>query len=272
MGLREPRVITTNPLLAGLAPFDWAHSVTFFATDDWRAYGKHRQWWPAYEKSFRRFALSGRRLCAVSAPIVERIAPVGPAIVVPNGIEPTEWLPLPPAPKWMAELPAPRLLYLGSLDSRLDLRALEALAEHMPHATLLLVGPAIDTGALNSLQERQKNIVVRPSVDRREVAGITRAANVCLIPHESNLLTQAMSPLKLYEYLAAGRPVVATDLPPLREISDRISLVRPGEDWAPHVENALAQEPPTELERVGFVRENSWVARQDRLLELALAE
>ena len=97
-GLREPVFITTNPLVAGFADLRWAGPVTFYATDDWTAYGARRAQWPAYGEAYERIAAAGHRLVAVSQPIVERIGPTGPSLVVPNGIVPGDWTDPPPAP------------------------------------------------------------------------------------------------------------------------------------------------------------------------------
>jgi hypothetical protein len=58
----------------------------------------------------------------VTQAIIDRIRPSGPHAVVPNGIEPHEWISPDPAPAWFGALPGPRLLYVGSLDHRLDIR------------------------------------------------------------------------------------------------------------------------------------------------------
>src|ERR1700710_138631 len=61
MGLEEPVVITSHPLLAGFADLSWARAVTFYATDDWSAYPPARRWWPAYRESYARVRERGRR-------------------------------------------------------------------------------------------------------------------------------------------------------------------------------------------------------------------
>ena len=53
---------------------------------------------------------------------------------------------------------------------------------------------------------------------RPEIVSLIGTAEACLIPHVGNRLTEAMSPLKLYEYLAGGRPVAAVDLPPIATV------------------------------------------------------
>ena len=87
-GLQRPALITAHPFVAAFAPLEWAGPVTLFATDDWAAHPDYARWRPAYEAAYERVAERRLRLCAVTATIVERIAPRGPAAVVPNGGRP----------------------------------------------------------------------------------------------------------------------------------------------------------------------------------------
>ena len=279
MGLREPAVIVANPLLAGFAEFSWAGPVTFFATDDWLAYEPHRRWWPAYTESFARLRARERRVCAVSAAVIERIAPTGPSAVVPNGIDPAEWRGAPVSPPgWLREPTgtrltgptSPLLLYTGSLDSRLDVPALLEIARQLPEARIVLVGPLLAPDHLAPLRAAP-NVEIRPALDRPELIELVRAADLGLLVHRELPLTRAMSPLKLYEYLAAGLPVVATDLPPVRGVHPSVELVDPAGDYPRAVSAALARGRAGEPERLAFIERSSWRSRHDELLSLALA-
>jgi teichuronic acid biosynthesis glycosyltransferase TuaH len=270
MGLEDPTVITAHPLLAGFLDCSWARAVTFYATDDWSAYPPHRRWWPAYRESFKRLADRGRRVAAVSAPVLERLAPRGPSAVIPNGLEPTEWIGDPAPPGWLGGVRRPLLLYAGSLDSRLDVDGLLAIARALPEATVQLVGPVCDPQHLLPLRAAP-NIEIRPALSRAAITGLIRIADVGLIPHVRSPLTEAMSPLKLYEYLAGGLPVVAANLAPVRGVDPRVALVGAGEEYPDAVRAALELGRAGEDERLTFVQTNSWAARHDRLLGLALA-
>ena len=270
MEMRRPAVITANPLLAGFGRFEWAGPVTFFATDDWLAYPLHEGWWPAYEESFRLVRERERRVCAVTPAALERIDPTGPALVVPNGLDPGEWEgPAGEPPAWAREARRPLLLYVGSLDSRLDIPGLGALAAALPDTEIALVGPLLDEAHLAPLGTHP-NVTVHAPVRREEVTALVRCADAGLIPHASSELTRAMSPLKLYEYLAGGLPVVAADLGPVRGVSEAVTLVPVGGGYAKAARTALRQGRSTEDERLAFIRANSWSARQEKLLGLAL--
>jgi len=270
-GLRRPAVVTAHPFVAAFAELDWAGPVTLLASDDWAAHPAYERWHSAYLAAYEQVARRRLRVCAVTQAIVERIGPEGPAAVVPNGVDPKEWLEVEPAPDWLTELPGPRFLYVGTLDSRLDVEAVLAVARSWPEGSVVLAGPVADGDHLARLRE-EPNLHLPGLVPREQVAALAHAADVCLVPHRQLPLTEAMSPLKIYEYMAGGGPVAATDLPPLRGIEGPLELVAPGGDFCDGVRAALARGPMAEAERQRFVAANAWSRRTDQVLALALGE
>jgi glycosyltransferase involved in cell wall biosynthesis len=275
MGLEDPVVITTHPLVAGFADLSWARAVTYYALDDWTVHPAYRRWWTAYAHAYERIRERGHRVAAVSAALLQRVRPRGEGIVVPNGLEPAEWLG--PAVQqdtgaawWTPADPAkPLLIYAGTLDGRLDIEWLGQTARALPAARIALVGPVVEGAHLEPLRQ-EPNVAIHGPLPRAQLARLICSADVGLIPHRRTALTETMSPLKLYEYLAGGLPVAATDLEPMREIDPRVLLVGEGGDFAGAVRGALALGRAEERERESFVRANSWRSRHDALLEFAL--
>jgi glycosyltransferase involved in cell wall biosynthesis len=266
-GLERPALITTHPLVAGFAPLEWASSVTFYAYDDLAASQPLRRLWPAYREAYRRVRESGRAVAAVAPAILEQIQPTGPSAVVPNGVDPEEWAEPGPAPAWFTKLPGPRLLYVGSLESRVDVGAIASAAEAMPDASFVLIGPLLDAAHFESLRGLS-NVHFFPPASRAEVVALVATADACLIPHVDSPLTRAMSPLKLYEYLAGGAPVAALDLPPVRNVSSRV-IIR--DDLTEAINAALTLGRSPEPERLKFAQDNSWQLRQGSIVGMALA-
>jgi glycosyltransferase involved in cell wall biosynthesis len=272
LGMERPALIVGHPILAGFGRFEWAGPVTFYAIDDWTSYTPNRVWWPAYHASIERVREQRRRVVAVSVEIIERIAPTGPSLVVPNGIDPDEWLAPARPPAWFKERPAPRLLYVGSLDRRVDVDLVLAAARAVPNGSVTLVGPVLDEEHLAPLRDAP-NVTIHGPVGRAEVVALIAASDACLIPHARTPLTEGMSPLKLYEYLAGGRSVAATALPPIaRAGHPRVCLAGEGPSaFADAVRRALDVGPAPADERLRFLRDNGWRRRHEPLLELALA-
>lgn len=270
LGFERPAVITSNPFLAGFGAFDWAGPVTFYAWDDWTSDFQRPELIPAFTESFAEVRAKGRRVCAVTEAALARIGPTGPHAVIPNGIDPAEWRELGEPPEWFAELPRPRLLYVGSLSNRVDVDQVGDVARAYPDGSIVFVGPLQDEAHFAPVMEHP-NVVIRAGLaPRREIVNLIGAAEACLIPHVADRLTEAMSPLKLYEYLAGGRPVAAVDLPPIAAVEGRVVLAPAGGALAPAVAKALALGPAPEGERLEFVARHAWSRRFDELLDIAL--
>jgi glycosyltransferase involved in cell wall biosynthesis len=276
LGIERPAVITTNPVIAGFAPLEWAGSVTYFGRDDWLTTPAKRRWWPVYAEAYARIARRGIAVTAVSRQIVDRIAQAapgglrGPAAVVPNGVDPREWLgPAAPPPAWFAALPGPRAVHVGTLDTRIDVEGIAALATARRELSIVLLGSVPDERDVAPLRALP-NVTIAPHVGRAELVAVLRATEIALLAHRRTPLTEAMSPLKLYEYLAAGAPVLAVDLPPVRGVGPRVLLTENVADFARATDAALALGRADEETRRRFVDDNSWRARHRALIDLAL--
>jgi glycosyltransferase involved in cell wall biosynthesis len=186
------------------------------------------------------------------------------------------------------ELPAPVVGFVGHLGDRIDLRLLEAVADG--GRSLLLVGPRHPRFEL----ERMEKLLARTNVQwvgRKPFEALPsylRAIDVGLVPYADSAFNRGSFPLKTLEYLAAGRGVVATDLPAIRWLVEQAASGpsstgtdhRPGfgagrkglievasepADFAAAVERALAG--GREAEAVGrrrdFAAEHSWARRAE---------
>lgn len=174
-----------------------------------------------------------------------------------------------PIPSDLAAIPAPRLAVVGLHDSRLDVDALEALAEADSSWHIVLIGPVkagqVDTGRLRA----HPNIHLLGERPRQELPGYLKGMAVALIPYRLNELTRNIFPLKLYEYLAAGLPVVAAALPELVSLAGAVSLAGGPEQYPALVREALADSSPeARVARAASAAKETWEARVERISAL----
>jgi glycosyltransferase involved in cell wall biosynthesis len=167
-------------------------------------------------------------------------------------------------PPELAAIPHPRLVFAGAVAAKkLDLDLLVELARRRPDWSLVIVGPAGEgdpRGDLAALAE-SANIHLVGAKPFAELPAWLGAGDVGLIPYAANPYTAAVFPMKVYEYLAAGLPVVSTPLPALRGV-DGIAFARTGEEFAQAVEDALrAESPERRGERVALAEAHSWERR-----------
>jgi glycosyltransferase involved in cell wall biosynthesis len=169
-------------------------------------------------------------------------------------------------PADIAAIPAPRLGVVGVHDERLDIDAVEAMAHADPNWHVVLVGPIQPGDVDESRLAALPNVHLLGGKPLAELPAYLKAMNVALIPYKLNELTRNIFPLKLYEYLAAGLPVVAAALPELAPFADRVSLAAKPGDYAGLIREVLASDSPeARAARSAFAAENSWDARVEEI-------
>jgi glycosyltransferase involved in cell wall biosynthesis len=179
--------------------------------------------------------------------------------------------PAPPGDPAVAALPRPCIVFTGAIVAKkLDVPLLVALARARPRWSFALVGPvgAGDPGTDVSALRGEPNIHLLGTRAYEQLPEVLRAADAGLIPYARNALTQSIFPMKVYEYLAAGLPVVATPLPALAEVAE-VATAPSAEGIAHLLEEALAADSPERrAERLRAAAAHSW---ERRLEEIAAA-
>lgn len=177
----------------------------------------------------------------------------------------------PEAPE-LTRLPRPRLVFIGALSElKVDLGLLEALSDALPSASLLLVGPVTEAG--RAFRRRLDALAGRPGVrmvGERPYAELPRylaGADVALVPYRANHYTEAVFPMKIYEYLAASLPVVAAGIPEAARAGAGVTYAADPASFVAAVRSAL-DDPGDAGARQANARGHTWVARtleMDRL-------
>lgn len=169
-------------------------------------------------------------------------------------------------PREIADLPAPRVGFFGTIDHRLDLDVMRRLAETYRGWSFVLIGPArVDLGALTALP----NVHWLGPKKHAELPGYVAALDAVVLPYVTDEFTRHIHPAKIHECLAVGLPVVATRLPSLEPLQGLIRLVRPGQSFGEELESSL-REDDEELRsrRVEAARASSWNVRYAQIRQL----
>jgi len=114
-------------------------------------------------------------------------------------------------------LPRPVIGYVGGLHKHVDFDLLSQMAEARPDWSWVFVGPFQER--VEKLQ-RHPNIHLLGPKPHQELAGYLRGFDVCIVPYVKSDYTETVVPVKLNEYLAAGKAVVSTDIPTVREFNE----------------------------------------------------
>jgi glycosyltransferase involved in cell wall biosynthesis len=192
----------------------------------------------------------------------------GRAVHLPQGVNYGHFAALQSVPAEIAALPRPILGFAGEASERCDFQLLRALAAAPFTGSLVLVGPHAPTCDVHREFDGTK-VQLLGSRSYRDLPAYVQAFDVALIPYLLNDWTRAVDPLKLLEYLAAGVPVVSTDLPEIHKYGAAVRIAGGTAEFITATQAALAdRDPDARARRQAVARENTWEARAHTFLRL----
>lgn len=209
---------------------------------------------------------------ASSQTLAESIASRGGAVRLMPNVADTERFAqaLEPGPidEAIEHAPRPRVVFVGAVSSiKVDLELVAELARKRPDWSLILVGPVGlgDPHTDISELERLDNVHLLGHRRHADLPSVLRGADVALIPYRLNRLTTSVFPMKVYEYLAAGLPVVSTPLPSLRGV-EGVDFAADADEMTSLIEGCLASDTQrARRARFELARGHSWESRMEEI-------
>jgi glycosyltransferase involved in cell wall biosynthesis len=144
-----------------------------------------------------------------------------------------------PTPSDMQQIPHPIIGYTGAISgTRLDARVIAHIAEQLPNCSVVLVGPLIDGFEADSLK-KFSNVYFLGRKDPADIPSYVYQFDVCINPQQVNQLTMGNYPRKADEYLAMGKPMVATRTEAMEMFADHVFLCTSKEDYVAEIKRIL---------------------------------
>jgi glycosyltransferase involved in cell wall biosynthesis len=255
-------------------PILWAFAYNVLFRDEWPAARvfydciDHLDVFPHPKRELRRKHDRALReadsVFAVSRPLLAEILPSRPdAEYLPNAVDfPRFELTAAPGPSG-----SPVAVYVGALARWVDFGLLGEVAADHPEWEFRLYGEALDGDFASSRIRDLPNLKFLGALEHDAVPEALAGAHVGLIPFRVTPVTDCVSPIKLYEYLAAGRPVVSTPMAETGSIPGVWTAATRGEWRVALSEARKASTDENVRARIrGFARENDWSARARQAL------
>jgi len=178
-------------------------------------------------------------------------------VLARNGVD-FEFYNQPHAPADL-RLARPVIGYFGAIADWMDLELVRAAALARPQYSFVMVGQVF-RGDIATID--LPNVHLAGSRPYAEIPSYLERFDVCVIPFVLNQVTKATDPVKLYEYLARGKPVVATAMAELAACGDLIYIARNADDYAAQLDRAVAENDPALRERrMAYAAANTWQQR-----------
>ncbi len=162
-------------------------------------------------------------------------------------------------PEELKNLNGPVVGYVGAITSeRLDMNIIRIIAKAKPEWNIVMVGPEDHAFAASDLHQLP-NVYFTGRKNMEELPAYIQHFNVCINPQLLNQTTIGNYPLKVDEYLAMGKPVVATRTRTMEVFSDHCALANSPDDYPGLIEAQLDHNCPATAEgRIAFAKTHTW--------------
>lgn len=298
--LRWPRFAVLDRMAIRMAVRRWTHAHTGEKDAPRVAYLFHPQFYPYVKKiqpdyvvyhAYDMFSLTpgwnseldrqqrqlldmADLIVASSDVIAEELAAIsGKAVeMLPNGADFEAFSRASNEPDDLRDIAHPRIGYVGNLNLKVDFPLVASLAATHQNWNFVFVGGKgkLDVPTTKGFDEcvALGNVHFLGAKDYREIPSYAANMDVNLMCYrvEGGAWTRGGYPLKLHEYLAAGKPVVSTDLPSVIPFESNVAIARSGDQWSGLIASALqGKGAGSEEQRRAVAKKNSWDARAVRL-------
>jgi glycosyltransferase involved in cell wall biosynthesis len=201
---------------------------------------------------------------AASHGVYDRLRQLRPRGVyhLPNGVDLTRFGGVHPAPDEYRAIPRPIAVYVGAISYWFDLQLVAEVARARPGVSFVLIGEArVPARPLASIP----NVHLLGPRQPEQVPAYLQHADAGLIPFVRSALTNNINPLKMYEYLACGLPVVSTDLTELRLMKAPVFLAAGPSEFGGALDGAFAVRDHEKDAYRTYASGHTWEARYERL-------
>lgn len=276
LGFRAPVLLLYDPEAAEFLDDFPDARVVYDCVDDHRAqadaHGGNPQRVAAQEAAIARRA---RAIAVTTASLREYFAALhGNVHLAPNAAEVAAFITVPASePLDLAAIPHPRIGMVGALDSyKLDIPLLGAVVSRCPAWQFVLVGPVEYAGRRAGATVRSlrslPNVHVLGLKPAELVPAYVHAFDVAIIPYRESAYNRASFPLKFWEFLAAGKPVVASGLPSLAPYHHLVRRATAPSEFAAAIRDSLDHGGEGVEARVAEAKRHDWNSRVDQIERL----
>ena len=265
----EEPLVFINSLPGRLSTLDRvpADLRVYDVRDDYAALVADPSLAPAIEAAHRRMLESADLVMAISARLAESARRIRPDCHLTDmgvNFRTYDEARAADAPEVVRNIPGPRIGLVANLDDRIDWELIAAVANAHPHANVVVVGPiyrasegtARKAAAVGSIA----NVHLVGRLPVRDIPATTAAFDCCVIPYRDTASVQSINPLKFFQYLAAGKQVVATPIPALKPYSDLACMHAEKNEFVLAVSHAISrpQEQSDVARRKEVAKRHDW--------------
>jgi glycosyltransferase involved in cell wall biosynthesis len=249
-------------------------AVIYDVTDDWTELDQGRREAQLIAEQDRALCLKADAVIVCSERLREKKRAYSQCVhLIPNGVHTEHYEHVldraMALPAESAQWKHPVLGYTGTVhSSRVDVALVADLAKSYRTGSIVLIGPDYLSPAEAARLDAFDNVYRVPGVPYSRIPGFMRTFDVCIVPHRMTAFTESLNPIKLWEYLAAGKPIVSTSVPGFRDFPNLVHIANDPESFVAKIEEALRERGDLAGARRTEARKHSWDNRVDDVVRV----
>ena len=246
--------------------------LIFDCVDDWSRFSGlvSRQTMEKYMNDlFRRADLvvvTHEELCRKANMCTDRVA------LIPNGVEANHFdlskIEDGDIPEEMKRIVGPKIGFIGCVAKWIDYDLLHYIAVNRPEWSIIMIGPVSNRIKIDKIRQ-QKNIYLLGRKAYNDLPKYIKAFDVCINPFVVDELSESIDPLKMYEYLATGKPIVSVKMPSVNRFKGLIDIAKDKKEFVKCIEKNISNSSQENLraKRIQIANEHSWQKRYQQLYD-----
>lgn len=252
----------------------FGEKLTIFDTiDNWAEHPSYRKLKNKILTNYQKIAKTVDLIFTVSEE-VQKVFPPRPKIIwLPNGVDFSHFQKDDSLiNRDIGDLNKPIIGYAGVIQDKVDLTLIKKIAENFPQASIVMIGPVWYQHIIRELTV-YKNIYFLGHKSYEELPMYLQQFDVAIIPHQQNKFSLSTNPMKLYEYLACGKPVVTIYQKELENFLPYIYLANSHNEFLNFINLALKENNLLNREkRKELVKEQTWRKRMKIIFDYIFQE
>ena len=268
-GLSDYVVWSYYPLTVGYLKELKGRLIVFDAVDNWSEHSSYKKQASVLKKNYRTIDDRADLIFTVSQELESLFENKDHVHWFPNGVDLKHYQQeYPIINRDIGNLSRPVIGYVGTIQDRLDLDLFEYLARQNPDKSFALVGPVWYKRILEKLQ-KFPNVHFLGRKSYEEIPMYIQQFDAGIIPHKIDRFIRFTNPMKMYEYLACGKPVVSTSGAGVDLFSEQLYITNDFKQFNLYLNQALKDKDERAVkERLEAIKEHSWLKRVDKMLDL----
>lgn len=274
----EERVVWSyNPLATPTILAMKKSLFVFDAVDNWMEHSSYADMREGLEQQYDAIRKNADCIFTVSEGLVDFFGKQDNVYFIPNGVD-TEHFSKPVCNLALLGTATPERLqtrtaiigYHGIIQPRVNMSIVTYLSEKHPEYDFVLVGPVWKEMQKEArILAKKPNVKFLGAVSYKRLPEVLHCFDVAIIPHKIDSFTHSMNPLKMYEYLAVGKPIVSTPVAGSDQFQDLVQLAVSPEDFSVQIQQALVNDSPElQSRRLHMAEQHRWHQRVDVMLSI----